>query len=67
MIFSSGILVPGGFGSRGTEGKVRAAEWARKTMKPYLGKSFLSLKLLKATCPNAFGWPFKFSIGWNTQ
>ncbi|XP_065056972.1 CTP synthase 1-like [Rhopilema esculentum] len=32
-----GILVPGGFGSRGTEGKVRAAEWARKTMKPYLG------------------------------
>ena len=34
---SSGVLVPGGFGSRGTEGKIRAAEWARKTSKPFLG------------------------------
>ena len=36
----SGVLVPGGFGSRGTEGKVRAAEWARKNLKPYLGEHF---------------------------
>ena len=34
---SSGVLVPGGFGSRGTEGKIKAAEWARKTSKPFLG------------------------------
>ncbi|KAG1671499.1 CTP synthase 1-B [Nymphon striatum] len=34
---SNGILVPGGFGSRGLEGKICAAEWARKTQKPYLG------------------------------
>lgn len=33
----NGILVPGGFGSRGTEGKIIAAEWARKNKKPYLG------------------------------
>lgn len=33
----NGVLVPGGFGSRGTEGKIRAAEWARKTSKPFLG------------------------------
>ncbi|SEJ00751.1 CTP synthase [Deinococcus reticulitermitis] len=32
-----GILVPGGFGIRGIEGKVRAAEFARTRGVPYLG------------------------------
>ena len=32
-----GIIVPGGFGERGWEGKVRAAEWARVNKVPYLG------------------------------
>eukprot|EP00756_Hemistasia_phaeocysticola_P031596 Hpha_TRINITY_DN16362_c0_g9::TRINITY_DN16362_c0_g9_i1::g.59487::m.59487/K01937/pyrG, CTPS; CTP synthase len=32
-----GILVPGGFGVRGVEGKVLAASLARKWKKPYLG------------------------------
>ena len=31
------ILVPGGFGERGTEGKIRAAQWARERKIPYLG------------------------------
>ncbi len=31
------ILVPGGFGERGTEGKIRAAEFARTHKTPYLG------------------------------
>ncbi len=31
------ILVPGGFGERGTEGKIRAAEFARTRDIPYLG------------------------------
>ena len=31
------ILVPGGFGERGTEGKIRAAEFARTRKIPYLG------------------------------
>ena len=31
------ILVPGGFGERGTEGKIRAAEFARTHRTPYLG------------------------------
>ncbi|MBA3324695.1 MAG: CTP synthase [Rhodobacteraceae bacterium] len=31
------ILVPGGFGERGTEGKIRAAEFARTRQVPYLG------------------------------
>jgi CTP synthase len=32
-----GILVPGGFGSRGTGGMAAAAEYARKTGTPYFG------------------------------
>ncbi len=31
------ILVPGGFGERGTEGKIKAAEFARTKKVPYLG------------------------------
>jgi CTP synthase len=32
-----GILVPGGFGERGIEGKIEAARYARETGVPYLG------------------------------
>ena len=32
-----GILVPGGFGERGTEGKIKAAQFARERKVPYLG------------------------------
>lgn len=35
---NSGILVPGGFGIRGTEGKILAANWARTKNVPYLGR-----------------------------
>ena len=31
------ILVPGGFGARGTEGKIKAAQFARERKIPYLG------------------------------
>ena len=31
------ILVPGGFGKRGTEGKMKAIQFARENKKPYLG------------------------------
>ena len=37
IVKASGILVPGGFGSRATEGMVAAATWAREHKKPYLG------------------------------
>ena len=33
----SGILIPGGFGSRGMEGKIRAAQYARENNVPFLG------------------------------
>jgi CTP synthase len=32
-----GIVVPGGFGTRGTEGKILAARYARENLVPYLG------------------------------
>ncbi|MBN1146950.1 MAG: CTP synthase [Anaerolineales bacterium] len=32
-----GVLVPGGFGSRGTEGKIQAIHYARESKTPYLG------------------------------
>ena len=33
----SGIVVPGGFGDRGIEGKIQAIRYARETKKPFLG------------------------------
>lgn len=34
---ADGILVPGGFGTRGTEGMIAACNWARTKKIPYLG------------------------------
>ncbi|XP_039274579.1 CTP synthase 2-like isoform X2 [Styela clava] len=34
---AQGVLVPGGFGNRGTEGKIAAVHWARTHNKPFLG------------------------------
>ena len=36
----SGILIPGGFGKRGTEGKISAINFARKNKIPFLGICF---------------------------
>ena len=50
-----GILVPGGFGRRGIEGKIKAAEYARTNNVPYLG---VCLGLQVATiefCRNVLG------------
>ena len=33
----AGILIPGGFGDRGVEGKIKAARFARENKLPYLG------------------------------
>lgn len=34
---ADGILIPGGFGGRGIEGKIQAAKYARENKVPYLG------------------------------
>ena len=54
-----GILVPGGFGERGTEGKIKAIEYARKNNIPFFGICLgLQLAMIefarnKASLPNA--------------
>ncbi|KAK6170094.1 hypothetical protein SNE40_018571 [Patella caerulea] len=37
LVGANGILVPGGFGIRGTEGKILAVQWARTKNVPFLG------------------------------
>ena len=52
---ADGVLVPGGFGIRGIEGKIKAAEYARTNNIPYLG---VCLGLQVATiefCRNVLG------------
>ena len=52
---ADGVLVPGGFGDRGVEGKISAANYARTTNTPYLG---ICLGLQVATiefCRNVLG------------
>ena len=44
---SAGVLVPGGFGVRGLEGKISAARWARENKVPFLG---LCLGMQVAVC-----------------
>jgi CTP synthase len=44
-----GILVPGGFGQRGAEGKIRAAKFARERHVPYFGICFgMQMAVLEA-------------------
>ena len=53
---AAGVLVPGGFGDRGIEGKILAAEYARTHSTPYLG---ICLGLQVATiefCRNVLGF-----------
>jgi CTP synthase len=45
-----GILVPGGFGLRGAEGKILAAKFARERKVPYLGICFgMQMAVIEAT------------------
>jgi CTP synthase len=45
----NGILVPGGFGQRGAEGKIKAAQFARERRVPYFGICFgMQMAVLEA-------------------
>lgn len=48
-----GVLVPGGFGDRGIEGKIIAASWARTHQVPYLGLC-LGLQVMCVELARAF-------------
>ena len=48
-----GIVVPGGFGNRGVEGKIAAAQYALKNKKPYLGLCYgLQMMVIAAARSN---------------
>ena len=47
---ADGILVPGGFGERGTEGKIQAIRFARERNVPYFGICFgMQMAVIEAT------------------
>jgi CTP synthase len=53
---ADGIIVPGGFGERGIEGKIRTAQYARQEQVPYLGLCLgmqcMVIELARATLDN---------------
>jgi CTP synthase len=52
----NGIIVPGGFGSRGIEGKIKACEFARKNNIPFLGICLgLQIAIIEYA-RNVLGW-----------
>ena len=53
---ADGIIVPGGFGSRGTEGMIMAAHYARTKNIPYLGM------MVEITCWSVFWHVLVFMI-----
>ena len=53
---ADGIIVPGGFGDRGIEGKMVAINWARVHKKPYLGICLGMQLAVVEFCRNVLGW-----------
>lgn len=51
-----GVLVPGGFGNRGVEGKILAAQYARENGKPYFGICLGMQIALIEYCRHVLGW-----------
>ncbi len=55
-IEGDGILVPGGFGRRGAEGKIRAIQYARENNIPFLGICFGFQLAVIEFARNVIGW-----------
>lgn len=53
---AKGILVPGGFGNRGVEGKIAAVQWAREQKIPFLGVCLGLQVAVIEFCRNVLGW-----------
>lgn len=51
-----GIIVPGGFGRRGIEGKLRVIEYARKKKIPYFGLCYGMQLMVVEYARNVLGW-----------
>ena len=54
---ADGILVPGGFGERGIEGKIRAAQFAREREVPYFGICLGMQAAVIEFARHVVGWP----------
>ncbi|KAF3839362.1 hypothetical protein F7725_018079 [Dissostichus mawsoni] len=64
---SLGVLVPGGFGVRGTEGKMHAINWARKQNKPFLGVCLGMQLVVCEFARNVLGWEDANSTEFNPE
>jgi CTP synthase len=53
---ADGIYVAGGFGIRGTEGKIKAIQYARENLVPLLGICFGFQLSVIEFCRNVLGW-----------
>jgi len=54
---ADGILVPGGFGERGIEGKIRAVRYAREREIPYFGICLGMQAAVIEFARHVYGWP----------
>lgn len=52
---ADGVLVPGGFGVRGTDGMMKAITWARTNKKPFLGVCLGMQLAVLEFCQNVLG------------
>ena len=55
LLKAEGVLIPGGFGNRGVEGKILAAEYSRTNQKPYLGVCLGMQVAVIEYCRNVLG------------
>jgi len=53
---ADGVIVPGGFGQRGWEGKLLAANYCRTNGKPYLGVCLGFQAMVVEYCREVLGW-----------
>ncbi len=52
----AGLIVPGGFGSRGIEGKIKAIEYARKNKIPFFGLCYGMQLMVVEYARHQLGW-----------
>ncbi|MFQ3547178.1 MAG: CTP synthase, partial [Termitinemataceae bacterium] len=62
-----GVLVPGGFGQRGINGMVKAAEWARTNQVPYFGICLGMQIMVIEWARNVLGWKDADSTEFNQE
>lgn len=62
-----GILVPGGFGDRGIEGKIEAIRYARENKIPFLGLCLGMQLAVVEFARNVLNWPGANSVEFDTE